>query len=81
MNETGETFRTRVASDVIQDGQVLIPAGSEIDGKVDSVSSGHFAGHGSMRLQPEMVILPDGSRFHLYAETLRRTRLQGSRRR
>jgi hypothetical protein len=69
MNQSGDAFRTRVVSDVIQDGQVLIPAGAEIDGKVDSVSSGHFAGHGSMRLQPEFVILADGSRFHLYAET------------
>jgi len=69
MNESGDAFRTRVVSDVIQDGQVLIPAGAEIDGKVASVSSGHFAGHGSMRLQPEFVILADGSRFHMYAET------------
>lgn len=69
MNESGDTFRTRVVSDVMQDGQVLIPAGSEIDGRIDSVSSGHFAGHGSMRLQPEFVILNDGSRFHLYAQT------------
>jgi len=69
MNQSGDPFRTRVVSDVMQDGQVLIPAGAEIDGKVDSVSSGHFAGHGSMRLQPEFVILADGSRFHLYADT------------
>ncbi|HEY1803474.1 MAG TPA: hypothetical protein VGG45_03245 [Terracidiphilus sp.] len=69
MNENGDTFRTRVVSDVIQDGQVLIPAGAEIDGKISSVSSGHVAGHGSMRLQPEVVILADGSRFHLYAQT------------
>ena len=68
MNQTGDAFRTRVVSDVIQDGQVLIPAGSEIDGKVASVSSGHFGGHGSMHLQPETVILADGSRFHLYAD-------------
>ena len=69
MNQSGDTFRTRVVSDVIQDGQVLIPAGAEIDGKVASVSSGHLGGHGSMRLQPEVVILADGSRFHLYAQT------------
>ncbi|SPE22040.1 conserved exported hypothetical protein [Candidatus Sulfotelmatomonas gaucii] len=68
MSEPGEKFRSRVASDVIQDGQVLIPNGSEIDGTVTDVSSGHFAGHGSMRLHPEMVILPDGSRFRMYAE-------------
>ena len=33
-SQSGDRFRTRVASDVIQDGQVLIPAGAEIDGTV-----------------------------------------------
>ncbi|MGD0156493.1 MAG: hypothetical protein ABSB50_10360 [Terracidiphilus sp.] len=69
LNQSGDRFHTRVVSDVIQDGQVLIPAGSEIDGKVSSVSTGHLGGHGSMRLQPEYVLLADGSRFHLYAQT------------
>jgi hypothetical protein len=66
--QDGEAFRTRVASDVLQDGQVLIPAGAEIDGKVMNVSTGHPGGHGSMRLNPDTVILPDGSRFRLYAQ-------------
>lgn len=65
---SGDPFRAKVASDVLQGGQVLIPAGSEIDGKIASVSSGHTGGHGSMRLLPETVILPNGSRFHLYAQ-------------
>jgi hypothetical protein len=77
----GQAFRTRVASDVLQGGQVLIPAGAEIDGRVAQVSSGHLGGHGSMRLQPETVILPDGSRFLLHAETTgtpgSRTRIAG----
>jgi hypothetical protein len=47
---------------------VLIPAGAEIDGKVMNVSSGHPGGHGTMRLSPDTVILPDGSRFRLYAQ-------------
>ena len=67
-SESGQTFRTKVASDVLQDGNVLIPAGAEIDGKVLQVSTGHVGGHGSMRLQPETVILPDGKRYRLYAE-------------
>ena len=33
-SRSGDRFRTRVASDVVQDGQVLIPAGAEIDGTV-----------------------------------------------
>ncbi len=64
----GDPFHSMVASDVLQNGQVLIPAGSYIDGVVASVSTGHAGGHGSMHLRPDTVILPDGSRFHLYAE-------------
>jgi len=36
---------------------------------VSAVSAGHFGGHGSFRLKPEAVILPDGTRFQLHAET------------
>jgi len=68
-SQKGDAFRTRVATDVLQGGQVVIPAGSEIDGRVTQVSSGHVGGHGSMRLQPETVILRDGTRFQLHAET------------
>ena len=68
-SEKGEVFRGRVASDVLLGEQVVIPAGAEIDGRVIQVSSGHVGGHGFMRLQPEAVILPNGSRFMLHAET------------
>jgi hypothetical protein len=67
--EQGEAFRSRVGTDVLQGSQVLIPAGSEIDGRVVEVSSGHMGGHGTMRLQPDTVILPDGTRYRLHAET------------
>ena len=67
-SEKGEPFRTRVATDVLQDGQVLIPAGSEIDGRVVEVSSGHAGASGTMRLQPESITLPDGTRFRLRAQ-------------
>jgi hypothetical protein len=69
-SERGEAFRSRVASDVLQGGQVLIPAGAEINGRVADVSSGHVGGRGSMRLQPETVILPNGSRYSLRAEVM-----------
>jgi hypothetical protein len=72
----GEAFRTVVASDVVEGGQVVIPAGAEIDGRVIQVSTDHAGGHGFMRLQPEAVILPNGSRFMLHAET---TAAPGSR--
>jgi len=66
--EKGEPFRTRVANDVLQGGQVLIPAGAEIDGRVVEVSTGRAGGHGSMRLEPEAMILPNGERFRLHAD-------------
>jgi hypothetical protein len=66
-SERGQPFRSRVASDVLQGGQVVIPAGSEIDGRVVEVSSGHLGGHGSIRLRPDAVILPNGQRCELRA--------------
>lgn len=66
-SEKGDPFRARVDVDVLQGGIVLIPAGSEIDGRVVEASSGHFGGHGVLRLRPESVILPNGSRYMLVA--------------
>lgn len=68
-SEKGEPFRTAVATDVVVNGEVVIPAGSEIAGRVTQVSSGHAGGYGSMRLQPETVTLANGSRYVLHAET------------
>jgi hypothetical protein len=67
LSEKGDPFRGRVDVDVLQDGQVLIPAGSEIVGKVVEASSGHFGGKGTLRLRPETVVLPNGSQFLLVA--------------
>jgi hypothetical protein len=66
-SEKGQPFHSQVAADVLQGGQVVIPAGTEIDGTIVEASSGHFGGHGSMRLRPEVVIFPDGSQFRLHA--------------
>jgi hypothetical protein len=66
-SQKGDPFRSTVASDVLENGQVLIPAGAEIDGHVVDVSSGHMGGHGSLRLRPEMVVMSDGKRYRLDA--------------
>ncbi len=67
-SQQGEVFRTRVASDVLQDGQVIIPAGAEIDGRVMQVASGTIRSHGTILIRPDTVILADGSRYHLDAQ-------------
>jgi hypothetical protein len=66
-SEQGQPFRSRVASDVLEGGNVVIPAGSEISGRVTEVSSGHFGGRGTLMLKPETVTLPDGHNFRLHA--------------
>jgi hypothetical protein len=65
--EQGQPFRSRVASDVLAGGNVVIPTGSEISGKVVGVSTGHFGGHGTLMLRPETVTLPNGESFRLHA--------------
>ena len=67
LSQPGQPFRSRVASDVLQDGQVVIPAGAEIDGHVAELSTGHFGGHGSILLHPETLTLQSGSKFQLRA--------------
>lgn len=67
LSKAGEPFRSRVATDVVADGQVLIPTGSEIDGRVAEASMGGFAGHGTLVLRPEKVVLPNGSTYALNA--------------
>jgi hypothetical protein len=67
-SEKGQPFRSQVANDVFQGNNIVIPVGSEIDGRVVEVSSGHLGGHGSIRLRPETVILPDGTRCQLSAQ-------------
>ncbi len=69
-SQRGDQFRCRVASDVMQGDHVLIPAGAELDGRVTDASSGHPGGHGSMRLLPEKLILPNGARYRLHAELI-----------
>lgn len=67
LSEKGEPFRSRVATDVLASGNVVIPAGSEISGKVVEASMGHFAGRGSLLLKPDTVTLPNGQSYRLHA--------------
>lgn len=67
-SQQGEAFRTTVSSDVVKDGQVLIPAGAEIDGHVVQVDKGTVRSGGAILLRPETVILADGSRYSIDAQ-------------
>jgi hypothetical protein len=64
-------FQGRVAVDVLKGGSVIIPAGSILRGRVTQVTQGHHLGTAAtLRLRPDMVILPDGTAYHLYAEVI-----------
>jgi hypothetical protein len=65
----GSAFQGEVVRDVYKGGSVIIPAGSVLKGRVVGVSQGHHLGpSATLRLRPDMVILPDGTAYHLYGQ-------------
>lgn len=69
--ESGSPFKATVAADVYKEGRVIIPAGSELRGRVVGVTQGHHLGSpATLRLRPDVVILPDGTAYHLYAHVV-----------
>lgn len=66
--EPGTAFSATVDRDIYKDGKVIIPAGSEMHGRVMSVSQGHHLGpHASLHLRPDYIVLPDRTAYHLHA--------------
>ena len=66
---SGAPFKGEVTKDVYKDGRIIIPAGSELRGRVIAVSQGHhFGPAATLRLRPDVVILPDGTAYHLYGQ-------------
>ncbi len=67
--QAGSMFSARMMENVTKDGRVVIPMGATVVGRVLSVSEGRrFHGQASIRLRPDEIDLPDGSRFFLHAE-------------
>lgn len=69
--EAGTPFTATVRMDVYNDNTVVIPAGSELRGRVLHVSQGHHFGlHASMRLHADTIVLPDGTAYHVDADVI-----------
>ncbi|HZD50364.1 MAG TPA: hypothetical protein VE178_16595 [Silvibacterium sp.] len=65
----GSPFQGEVVRDVYKGGSVIIPAGSTLKGRVISASQGrHLGPSATLRLRPDVVILPDGTAYHLYGQ-------------
>jgi len=68
-SQPGTDFSGRVQADVTSAGKVVIPQGSEVIGKVLRVSEGRrFGSPALVRLRPDVVVLPDGSRYVMRAQ-------------
>jgi type IV secretory pathway VirB10-like protein len=66
--QAGATFSADVTQNVYNGSQLVIPAGSEMRGRVMHVSQGHrLVSRATIRLRPDMIVLPDGTAYHLYA--------------
>ena len=64
----GSRFTAQLIADAGEHGQILLPAGSAIHGRVTAVHGGRrITGGASMRLQPQSVTLPDGTNYTLQA--------------
>ncbi|MGB6304597.1 MAG: hypothetical protein WBF45_12685 [Acidobacteriaceae bacterium] len=67
--QPGTIFSARLLAPVMKDNRIVIPVGSTVTGRVTSVSEGRrITGGASIRLRPDEVVLPDGTRYFLHAE-------------
>ncbi len=79
-NGTGTLFTAQVTSDVLQNGRVIIPAGSTVHGRVTHADYGRrIAGAASLRLLANDVTLPDGTRYSIRALVSQTSRSSNTR--
>ena len=65
----GTPFHGQILVNVMRGGSVIIPSGSTLRGRVVQVTQGHHFGQAAtLRLRPDVVILPDGTAYHLVAQ-------------
>jgi len=67
----GTRFTAEVIAPMEQDGRVIIPAGSTLQGHVTIVRGGRrISGAAAIHLLPESVTLPDGTHYILHAQVV-----------
>jgi hypothetical protein len=64
----GTPFRARLTQDLKYEGRVVVPAGSELRGKVlYAYTSRRISGQSTVHLRPDEFVLPNGTRYSLHA--------------
>jgi hypothetical protein len=77
-NRPGDPFRGSINQPVMAHGQMLIPAGAVVEGRVTKVSEPRrISGRPTIGILPEAVIFPNGQRCYLDA-TLTDTNIPGT---
>jgi len=67
-NRPGDPFRGSINQPVMVHGQMLIPTGSVVEGRVTKVSEPRrISGRPTIGILPEAVIFPNGQRYYLDA--------------
>jgi hypothetical protein len=69
--KVGTSFTAGVSEPVMRDGQVVVPAGSMLEGRVTYVHGGkRIGGAAAIHLEPRTITLPDGSQYLLHARVI-----------
>lgn len=77
-NRVGDPFQGKITQAVVVNGNILLPAGATVEGRVTKISEPRrISGKPTIGLLPEAVILPTGERFYLDA-TLIDTNIHGA---
>lgn len=77
-NKPGDPFQAKLTQAVMLNGQVLIPAGAVVEGRVTKVSEPRrISGKPTIGILPEAIVMPTGQRYFLDA-TLVDTNIKGS---
>jgi len=67
----GSSFSAELSEPVLRDGQVVVPAGALLEGRVTLVRQGRRLGPAAaIHLVPETITLPDGSQYALEARAI-----------
>jgi hypothetical protein len=67
----GTSFTAEVSEPLMRDGQVVVPAGSILEGRVTWVRGGkRIGGPAAIHLEPRTVTLPDGTQYMLRARAI-----------
>jgi hypothetical protein len=67
----GTKFTAAVSEAIMRNGQVIVPAGSTLEGRVTWVRGGkRIGGQAAIHLEPRSITLPDGAQYTLRARAI-----------